>query len=327
MKLTQEQALSLTISEIWNGYYLPEKHARKAIQTVRGYVSSYQLHILPKWGHLKLTEIDRDEVQKWMDSFADNPGGGQKAYKTLRQIINWSINKWGLYILNPTQGIELPRKPLYKPATLTQRRLKRFIRGMVGFIHEPTVILQASLGIRPSENYALSWSDINWRTGLIAIRKSLQVVDGVWYEQATKTPKSERDVYLPPWALDRLHQLWIAIGRPKGRIIGNTSPRTVTYRIKRWIHFHKLPSISMENLRHTWGTIAAQSGVAIEVVAAMMGHSNIQTCYRYYFALQTSAIRRAQRKVSRLIMGKTCQDMYSGIPLAAPEYAQTLLAA
>lgn len=329
MKLTSEQALQLTLSEIWEGYYLPEKTARKAVLTVRGYGSSANRHVLPKWGNLRITEIERDEVQVWMDEFgrAGNSGGGIKAYKTLRQIINWAIRKWGLYVLNPTQGIELPRKAIYKPNTLTQRRLKRLIRGMVGFAHEATVIIQAALGIRPSENYALSWSDVNWRTGHVAIHKALQVVEGVWYEQPTKTSKSERDLYLPPWALDRLHQIWVSLGRPKGRIIGDVRPQTVAQRIQRWIAARKLPRVAMQNLRHTWGTIAAQSGVAIEVVASMMGHSNIQTCYRYYYTLQAAAVRRAQRKVARSVMGKTCQDMYAGLSMVLPQPVTELTAA
>lgn len=71
----------------------------------------------------------------------------------------------------------------------------------------------------------------------------------------------------------------------------------------------------MKNLRHTWGTLAVQSGVQIETVAAMMGHSNVQTTYRYYYALSAAAAKRAQRRVSRSVLGKTCADMYKGIVL------------
>ena len=53
----------------------------------------------------------------------------------------------------------------------------------------------------------------------------------------------------------------------------------------------------------------------METVAAMMGHSSIQTTYRYYYALTTAASKRAQRRVARRVMGKTCEDMYKGIVL------------
>ena len=310
--------MNLTIGEIALEHYLPEKRRRKRANTVDGYVSSINLHVLPKWGDMRICEITRDAVQDWVDELGKTkagPGGTEKAYKCLHQIIRWAIDKWGLYVADPTRGIELPRKPAYRPETLTQRRLKRLIRGFVGCECEATEVIQASLGCRPGENYALDWPDINWRTGAVPLDGSLQETSEGLVEYPTKTAKGERTGYLPQWALDRLHQIWVALGRPRGRIIGDLKPSQVSYRISKWIRDHRLPRITMKNLRHTWGTIAAQAGVAIQDCAAMMGHSDIQTTYRYYYALTQAQAKRAQRRVARRVMGKTCEDMYAGIQL------------
>lgn len=232
------------------------------------------------------------------------------------------MRKWGLFVADPTLGIEKPRKPAYKPEVLTPRRLKRLIRGFVGCEQEPTLIIEADLGTRPGECYVLHWEWINWRTGHVPIASTLiQASDGV-NEWPTKTAKGERDCYLSQWALDRLHQIWIERGRPRGRIIGNLSPSQVAYRIQRWIKLHRLPRITMKNLRHTWGTIAAQSGVPIETVSAMMGHSNIQTTYRYYYALTAATARKAKRRMAKSILGRTCKDMYKGIVLPMPPHLE-----
>ena len=132
------------------------------------------------------------------------------------------------------------------------------------------------------------------------------------YEYDPKTPKSERDLYLPPWALDRLHQLWANAGRPKGRIIGTKKPSQVYRSIQAHIKRERLPRITMKNLRHTWGTIAANL-IPIAQAAAMMGHSTIQTTFRYYYALSATVAKRAQKKIARSVLGKTCEDMYAGI--------------
>lgn len=314
-KLTAKEAIKLTIGEIYRSWYEPEKTSRRRANTMRGYRSSFELHVLPRWEGYTISEITQDDVQAWVDAFPPtNPGGCEKAYKCLRQIINWAVRKWGLFVAIPTMGVELPRKPAYKPEVLTTRRLKKLIRGFVGAQDEPTVILETALGLRPGENYYICWERINWRTGLVPIKGTLQQI-GVLYEYQTKTAKSERELYLPTWALDRLHAIWVERGRPKGRVIGDSTPSQVAYRIKRWIKQHRLPQICMKNLRHTWGTIAAMAGNPIETVASMMGHTNIQTCYRYYYQLTTAAIRRAQRKVARSILGKTCDDMYKDIPM------------
>ena len=323
MEITAEQATALTIAEMTTDHYLPAKRKRgRRPNTLYGYESSLNLHALPRFGGLTLDELTRDAVQDWVDELAGTgagPGGAEKAYKCLRQVIRWAIDHWGLYLADPTRGIELPRKPVYKPETLTERRLKRLRRGMVGCAYEATAIIQCSLGLRPSENYCLRWERIDWRTGHVPIERSLGEIPELVYEDGTKTPKSERGCYLPPWALDRLHALWVGLGRPRGRIIGDAKPSQVARKLKAWAEQHKLPWVGMKNLRHTWGTIAAKTN-PIEAVSAMMGHSSIQTTYRYYYSLTQAVMRRVQRKVARSILGKTCDDMYKGIvmPIAQP---------
>lgn len=316
---------TMTIAEIALEHYLPAKRQRRRTNTVDGYESSIRLYVVPRWGDMAIADIDPDEVQVWVDELAKTagPGGAWKAFKCLRQIVRWALAKWRLRVYDPTQHVEKPRTPAYKPETLTHRRLKRLIRGMVGCECEATFVLSASLGLRPGESYAVKWEQINWRTGLVPIRATLQLASDGLNEWPTKTAKGERDLYLPPWALDRLHQIWVERGRPRGRIVGELRPQQVSYRIQRWIRAHKLPRITMKNLRHTWATIAVQCGVTIEMTASMLGHSNINTCYRYYYAMTRAAITRAQRKVSRRLLGKTSDDMYKGIVLT-PAWSQVL---
>lgn len=310
-------AMSMTIKPIALDWYLPAKRERRRTNTVDGYESSIRLYVLERWGSMTIPEIEPDDVQRWVDELAKTdagPGGAWKAFKCLRQIVHWAMDKWKMRVYDPTQYVEKPRMPKYKPETLTHRRLKRLIRGMVGCECEESFIVSAALGVRPGECYFVRWEDINWRTGLVPIRGTLQYASDGLNEWPTKTAKGERDLYLPPWALDRLHQIWVEKGRPRGRIIGEYNPWQVTYRIQAWIKRHRLPRVTMKNLRHTWATIAAQSGVAIELVASMLGHTNINTCYRYYYDLTRAAVTRAQRRVSRRLLGKTCDDMYKGIP-------------
>lgn len=327
--ITAEQAFDMTIGVITRDHYLPEKRKRRKPNTVYGYESSINLHVLPKWEERPIGSITHDEVQEWADALSQTDahvGGAEKAYKCLRQIIRWAMDKWGILMVDPTRKIEFARQKAHQPAVLTQRRLKKLIRGLVGCAHEATGIIQAAIGCRPSENYYIHWEWINWRTGCIHIGGSLHELPGNLYESETKTAKGDRDAWLAPWALDRLHDIWVALGRPKGRIIGDAKPSKVYRALKRWATQHKLPWVGMRNLRHTWGTIAAKNN-PIEAVSAMMGHSNIQTTYRYYYQLTLATIRRVQRKVARSILGKTSDDMYKGINIVVHRCDELPLAA
>lgn len=197
-----DAAQTMTITEICNDHYLPEIRTRRKPDTVYGYESSINLHVLPRWGTLMVSEISRRDVQAWVDELVPlrGPSGAEKAYKCLRQIIRWAIDE-GLEAIDPTRRVEIIQKPQEPLNTLTQRRLKKLIRGFVGHAFEPTLILQAALGLRPSENYYLHWRHIDWRTGAVTIEGALLQVPGLVYESTTKTRKSTRTLYLPQWGV------------------------------------------------------------------------------------------------------------------------------
>lgn len=290
----------MNIQEIVESYYLPEKRARRRTNTVEGYESAFRCHVLPRWGSYEISEIERDDIQEWVDSF-EKPGAGWKAYKTLRQVIRWAIRKFKLLVIDPTIGVEKPRMAPYFPPVLSASMLKKRVDGFYGHKHEATVILQAALGLRPGENYALEWRDINFNTGVVKIHKTLQQVRGGSKVYLPKTPKGYRDLVLPKWAFNRLLEIWRGEGRPKGRIIGRISPGAVASRIKRYGNKLKLPKITMENIRHSWGTMAVEAGGDIATVAMMMGHSDVTTTYRYYLRLNSRAMRRMQRRLNAVM--------------------------
>lgn len=213
-----------------------------------------------------------------MDSI-DLPGAAEKAYKCLRQVIRWAIRKWSLLVIDPTVGVELPRKPVHRFTTLSAGRLAERLRGFWGHPLEPTCIVSSALGLRPGESYALDWADIDWRSGKVVVDKTLQQVRGGVRLYPTKTPKGDRELYLPKWALDRLRTIHRALGRPSGRMIGSLTPAQVAGRIKRFAKRMGLPEITMQNLRHTWGTLAAEAGIPIETIAMQLGHSSIDIVY------------------------------------------------
>lgn len=287
---------AMTISTIVAEHYLPEKRRRRRATTVEGYESSLNLHVVPRFGDLTIAEVTRDAIQEWVDSI-DLPGAAEKAYKCLRQVIRWAIRKWSLLVIDPTVGVELPRKPVHRFTTLSAVNLAERLRGFWGHPLEPTCIVSSALGLRPGESYALDWADIDMRSGAVDVSKTLQQSRGAVSVYQTKTEKGERVLYLAKWALSRMRDIWRALGRPAGRIIGDLTPSAVAGRIRRFAKKHGLPEVTMQNLRHTWGTLAAEAGLPIETIAMWLGHSSIQMPYEHYIRRSESILKRARDAV------------------------------
>lgn len=290
----------LTIKELAINYYLPEKRIRRRANTVDGYESSINKHVIPKFGDRRLDGITRDEMQSWIDGF-DLAGAAEKAYKCIRQMFRWAIRKWALQIPDPTIGIELPRKKAYRPKVLNAKQLTMMLRGFWGSDYEATLILSCSLGLRPGECYAIDWRDIDMRSGSVTISKTLQETSEGLKLYHTKTAQSDRIVYLPKWARTRLKDIWRESGKPRDRIIGQAKPSKVSRKIRSWSERNDLPSLTMQNARHTWATLAISAGVAIETVSMMLGHSSIQTAYEHYIRPSKSIMESAQAQVTKYL--------------------------
>ena len=234
----------MNLKEIAYCHYLPAKRKRRRANTCEGYASALRLHVIPRFGSMDLEEITHEAIQDWGDGF-ELPGAAAKAFKTLRQVVRWSIANLGIRIWDPTIGIELPRKPKAEKHVLTAEEVATTLRGFWGHELEPAVILSSVLGLRPGETYGMKWSDIDMRSGAVHVRRTLQEVRGLLHVYLPKTEKSERTVYLPRFALDRLRTVWREQGRPKGRVIGAFKPSQVARRIKAWCRRQALPYVSM----------------------------------------------------------------------------------
>lgn len=291
----------MNIREIAYAHYLPEKAKRRRANTVEGYRSALRLHVIPRWGDCEIQDIDPDELQDWVDSF-DLPGAAEKAYKTLRQVIRWAIRKFRLRVWDPTQGIELPRKPAHEVQPLEAHEVKETLRAFWGHADEPTLLLSSCLGLRPGEAYALSWSDVDMRSGAVRVRSTLQEVGGLLYRYATKTPKSDRTLYLPAFALDRLKAIWRDRGKPKDRIIGARKPSQVARSIKRHCSRSGVRYVPMYHRRHTWATLAIEAGATLDAVALALGHSTITTAYEHYVMPRRRVLKSMQDAFASHVM-------------------------
>ncbi len=122
--------LQVLISEACSAY-MEAKSKRLRQTTLDGYVSGLRCHVLPMWGGRELESIRRREVQEWVDSIP-TPGAAEKALKCLRQVMRWAIRTYDLEIFDPTQGVELPAKPVYRRESMDAREEASVLRAAVG---------------------------------------------------------------------------------------------------------------------------------------------------------------------------------------------------
>ena len=89
---------------------------------------------------------------------------------------------------------------------------------------------------------------------------------------------------------------------------GPVHPEHMYQAFKRAVVRHKLPRIPLHGLRHTWATIALQTGVHPRVVQERLGHSNIAITLQTYSHVLPTMHDEAAATVAALFMpGLTAQ--------------------
>ena len=273
------------------GEYISAKSRKCRQNTLDGYISALRCHVLPKWGGRELTGIRRREVQEWVDSIP-TAGAATKALKMLQQVYRWAIREYELEIFDPTSGVELPQRPIYRREVMSAKETAQMLREAVGQPWEAVVILAASLGLRPSEACGVDWSDIDWRGGWVHIQRGAHTLQsGETVEYTCKTRLSDRYLKLPRWAMARLRQ--IRGQRRRGRVRGELTPRQVYTRFKRFLKSIGLGRCSIEGLRHSWATLAIGAGAALADVSVTMGHTTTKMVIEHYLMSTRAIAKRA----------------------------------
>lgn len=298
------------------GTYYNETYALRYLSlsptTVQGYESSYHLHVEPQWADWEMHEIRVRHINAWLaTAFVDNPGGAEKAYKVLRQILRAAMGdeEYPDNVVDPTtRGVRLPRIPWREdPPRLAPKDVKRLLISVQGWEYEPVVICGLWLGLRRSEQCGLQWGDIDLRTGLLRIKRGVHYVKGKVVVTKTKTHRSQRLHMLPRVAIKRLREIkrdrrakasdWLM-----GDELGvDVHPDRYARRFRAFCKRNELPYVAPKYFRHTFRSNMRKAKVPEQDIQQMMGHKELDTSYRY-MELDEVVLREDQGAHERLIL-------------------------
>ncbi len=180
----------LTVADLFKAFY---KHRTPDLEW-----ASYS-----KWdalkNHLKpledklASQINYQISDAFVKSFSTSVDTKRSYLALLKACWRFGIMRFDLQS-NPWELIYLPRAEKPEPDPFTLEEVQRIVQGFRGQYHYAYVCCLLSLGSRPSEASALTWSDIDFNTNIISISKAL---DGRGCSKSTKTRKS-RLVPMPP---------------------------------------------------------------------------------------------------------------------------------
>ncbi|MCD7943851.1 MAG: site-specific integrase [Clostridia bacterium] len=153
------------------------------------------------------------------------------------------------------------------------------------------VCLGAFQGLRRGEAMGLKWRDIDFEKGVIPqIYETYTQVGSKLITKPPKTEKSKRKIVLTKLSIEALKDLeehqrergtvgeYIFLTAGGARL----NPTDLSNKFHEFLDAHNLRLIRFHDLRHTYATLALESGVPINKVSGALGHSTTGTTFAYY---------------------------------------------
>lgn len=193
--------------------------------------------ILPKYGHMRIKEIDVSTAQKIVNHWAKTTDQYRVLHSSASRVFKYAINL-GIIDRNPLEYVLMPKRIKEAPRTekikvYTKQELKELFHYLdntkPSYNNDFNNILFRFLiysGCRISEALALNWSDIDFNNQTVTINKTLSQTKNGYKVSTTKTAASNATLILDATTINKLKK-WQINQRKYMLTLGITEPTTI----------------------------------------------------------------------------------------------------
>jgi integrase len=282
-----------TVAALCDRFYQQHAQERCKVTTQKEYRRALDLFIKPKIGGFKVIDVQRKDIAALHHAARDTPYQANRTLQVLSKMFNMA-EVWGLRAdgSNPCRHVPKYRE-VKRERYLSQDELQRLGQVLSEAERDgsETVHVVAAFrlliltGCRLGEIQTLQWSYIT--------DKGMELPD-------TKT--GARRIPLPAAARAVLSALPRSLSNPFV-IEGRLDCAHITDLQHPWRRIRAradLDDVRIHDLRHTYASNAVSSGMAIQMVGRLLGHSQIQTTMRYAHLADDPVRKAAEENAARL---------------------------
>ena len=297
-----------------------ETHSRPAARpgTRRIYEGYLRLYIRPGLGHIPLNRLTAKDMQQffvWLktEGRADQSDGETGlADSQLRNIhsLCWrALEKavsGNLIPQNPASGCKLPPARKGEMNLLSREAMQKLLIQAKEEKYYELFLLEFATGLRLGELTVLQWEDLNLTTGELRISKQAVVIGSEVVVTEPKTKAAVRTLLLPPKVLEVFREYrernvsrWL-FPTPK-KENSPLLPSVVRQRLHRLLDHAGCERMRFHDLRHTFATLALESGKDVKTLSAMLGHVSAATTLDIYTHITDDMRLTAAANIDRSI--------------------------
>jgi len=177
------------------------------VSTWASYERCVRLHMIPRVGGVRLAQLRPAHIESLFASMhQDGVSGGhaKKVSEVLSSALEYAVGS-GRLPANPAASVPKPKPDAKEIQIFTPAEVQRIRQAAQGHRLEAMFVLAIATGAREGELLALGWEHVDLDAGTIAIRRTLDQIDGRFVlKEKPKSKRGLRDVHLPRFAVAAL---------------------------------------------------------------------------------------------------------------------------
>lgn len=283
--------------------------------TVQGYEYNVR-HIKNAIGNKYIQRLTPGDIERMYKALSEELSGKylQEIHATLNLALKHAV-KTHLLNSNPCDVVARPKKTKFQAAFIRPEDVERYLSIFKNCWMYPAVVLALFCGLRRGELLALRWNDINFKSGEITVKHSLEERGK---EKVLKAPKNgkSRTVHMMDGVAAVLKQhrkrqleFKLILGKQYHTsdfvIVEDDgtqpAPSYLSRYFARKIARSGLPRIRFHDLRHTAASLMLLEGVDLKTVSEILGHSGISITADIYAHVIDEAKKQAAERLEKYL--------------------------
>ena len=281
----KQGAHSMTFKALYD-LYMEDIKPRIRPTTYRNKEYLFVSKVLPYFANLPCDQITPAKIRRWQNELVKEDY--QETYlrsinNQVAAIFNFAVNYYGLPT-NPTKRAGLIGKSHANAMKFwTVDNFQKFISCTTTPLYRISFLILFWTGMRVGEFLALTLADFDFDKHLIHITKSCARLGNEVLIGPPKTPKSRRDISIPSFLVDEVHQFIHTLHSVDSNArLFEITKHGLAHEMKRVAICAGVEKIRLHDLRHSHASYLIHRGIPIIAISQRLGHEKIETTLQTY---------------------------------------------